>query len=251
MQLAPFMTAPARSGARVRIVIGLAVGAVLVVGGLALGWLMLGTSFLASFVPTGRPEPAQMALGAVAWGVALIAPAAVLIVGAARLASVAETILAARPRPTPAARLASVMGDDYVVATRVALADGRRVPEIVIGPFGAAVIAELPPSGLTRHRGITWEVRGPRGQWLPLENPLDRAARDAERVRRWIAQEDHDFVVKTYAAVVSRDSTVERTATCAVIEADQIPAWLRSLPAQRSLTPTRRARIVELIREAS
>jgi hypothetical protein len=251
MQLAPFVTAPTRSPRRLQAFAGIAVGTILVIGGLALGWLMLGTSFLASFMPVGRPNPGQLALGAIAWGVALIAPAAVLMVGAARLASAAEMILAARPRPTPAARLAAVLGDEYVVAPRVALPDGRRVPEVVIGPFGAAVIAELPPSGVTRYRGATWEVRGPRGRWLPIENPLDRAARDAERVRRWIADEDHDFVVKTYAAVVSGDPKVERTAACAVIEADQIPAWLRSLPAQRSLTPTRRARIAELIREAA
>jgi len=248
MQLAPFMSAPRRRPGRIRVIVDAAVGLGLVTAGLALGWFMLGTPFLSAFQPTGRPDAAQSAIGAIAWAAALIAPAAVVIAGAARLASVTEAVIASRPRPTPAARLGAELGDEFLVASRVRLADGRRIPEVVIGPFGAAVIAELPPAGVTRHRGTSWEVRGPRGQWLPIENPLDRASRDAERVRRWVAHEDHDFVVKVYAAVVSSDPTVARTPGCAVIAADQIPAWLRSLPAQRSFTEARRSGLTDLLR---
>jgi hypothetical protein len=233
--------------ARLRLVAGLVAGAVLIAGGLALGFLMLGTPFLAAFTPTGRPEPGQVAIGALAWAVALIAPATVLVVGAARLATVIDTFLSSRPRPTPASRLGEALGADHHVAARVRLPDGRVIPELVIGPFGAAIIEELPPPRVTRRHGASWEVRGPRGQWLPLENPLDRATRDAERVRRWAAHEDHDFVLKVYPAVVSSDPGVQRTASCAVIAADQIPAWLRSLPTQRSLTVPRRARLVDLL----
>jgi hypothetical protein len=224
------------------------VGGILVVGGLALGWLMLGTSFLSRFMPSGRLEPSEALVGALAWGVALFAPAAVLVVGASRLATVADAIVSSRPRPTPAARLAGQLGDEYAVGSRVRMPDGRLIPELVIGPFGAAVIEELPPIRATRHRGSMWEVRGPRGRWLPLENPLDRASRDAEAVRRWFAHDDRDFLVKVFAAVVASDDTVERTPTCAVIQSSQIPAWLRSLPAQRSLSESRRAQLVDHLR---
>ena len=249
MHPSPFLAARATGRTRLRLAVGLFVGGALIAGGLALGYLMLGTSFLASFTPSGRPEPAQAAAGAIAWAVALIAPAAVLVVGAARLATVIDAFLSSRPRPTPASRLVAELGAGHVVAARVRLPDGRVIPELVIGPFGAAVIEELPPPRVTRRHGVSWEVRGPRGQWVPLENPLERASRDAERVRRWAAHEDHDFVLKVYPAVVSSDSTVGRTAACAVISADQIPAWLRSLPAQRSLTEGRRTRLVELLNE--
>lgn len=251
MHPSPFLTARAPGRTRLRLAVGLLVGAALVVGGLALAFLMLGTPFLSTFTPTGRPEPAQMAMGALAWAVALIAPAAVLVVGAARLATVVDTFLSSRPRPSPATRMAAALGPDLLVASRVRLPDGRVIPELVIGPFGAAVIEELPHPRVTRRHGVSWEVRGPRGRWLPLENPLDRASRDAERVRRWAAHEDHDFVLKVYPAVVSSDPTVERSPTCAVISAEQIPAWLRSLPVQRSLTEGRRTRLVELLTERS
>lgn len=249
MHPSPFMTARATGGTRIRLAVGLVVAAILIAGGLALGFLVLGTPFLAAFTPTGRPDAGQAIVGALAWAAALIAPATVLVVGTARLATVVEAFLSSRPRPTPASRLAKSLGDGHDVAARVHLPDGRVIPELVIGPFGAAVIEELPPPGVTRRRGVSWELRGPRGQWLPLENPLERAGRDAGRVRRWAAHEDHDFVLKVYAAVVSDDPTVERTATCAVITADQIPAWLRSLPAQRSLTASRRAGLIELLNE--
>ncbi len=241
---------PARVSAtsgRVSFVAGSAFGGILLVAGLGLGWLLLASSFATRFTPAGRPDTGEVAVGIAAWALTFMAPAALLIAGAARLASVADVAAARRPRRTPASRLASALGDEYVVAARVMLPDGRPVPELVLGPFGAAVIAELPPPRVARHRGSTWEVRTTRG-WAPIESPLDRAARDAERVRRWFAHDDRDFIVKVFAAVVASDPAVVRTATCAVIAPDQVAAWLASLPAQRSFTPGRRDRIVELLR---
>ncbi len=84
-----------------------------------------------------------------------------------------------------------------------------------------------------------------------MESPLDRAARDAERVRRWFAHDDQDFLVKVYAAVIAPDTTLPRTPSCAVITKTQIAAWLASLPPQRSLTESRRARLIEDLRAAS
>jgi hypothetical protein len=92
-------------------------------------------------------------------------------------------------------------------------------------------------------------VRRTDGRWIPLENPLDKAARDAERVRRWFAHDDADYLVKTYAAVVAPDASLPRTPTCAVITREQIPAWLASLPVQRGLTAARREQVVEMLRQ--
>jgi hypothetical protein len=83
---------------------------------------------------------------------------------------------------------------------------------------------------------------------MPYDNPLERAARDAERVRNWFAAGEQDFVVKVYAAVVTSDTSLDRTPACAVISPEQIPAWLASLPPQRSLSSSRRAELLDQIR---
>ncbi|HEY6057890.1 MAG TPA: hypothetical protein VIV06_07645, partial [Candidatus Limnocylindrales bacterium] len=112
------------------------------------------------------------------------------------------------------------------------------------------VFEPLPPAAITRHSAGRWEVRTTSGRWLPLENPLERAARDAERVRRWIGAMDADYVVKVHAAVIAPDASLPRTPTCAVVTRDDIPAFLSSLPPQRSLTETRRQRLIELVESA-
>jgi hypothetical protein len=48
--------------------------------------------------------------------------------------------------------------------------------------------------------------------------------------------------------VVPSDASIVRTPTCAVISTEQIPAWLASLPPQRSLNSIRRAELNELVR---
>ena len=241
----------AAPGGWISVLIGSTVGAILLLGGILVGFLTFGTPFISSFTPSGRPETAEVVAGMLAWTFALIAPATFVIVGLARIVTVLELISSSRPRPTPASRLARVLSDDYIAASRIRLPDGRAVPELVVGPFGVAMLAELPPAAATRHSGHSWEVRTSAGQWIPFENPLDRASRDAERVRNWFSHDDQDFLVKVYAAVVAPDTTIERTATCAVITPQQIPAWLASLPVQRSLTTARRERVIELIRETA
>ena len=81
-----------------------------------------------------------------------------------------------------------------------------------------------------------------------FENPLERAARDADRIRHWLGGEDRDFIVKVYPAVVVENEPFGRTPACAAITADQIPGWLAALPPQRSLSPDRQADIAERIR---
>ena len=125
---------------------------------------------------------------------------------------------------------------------------GRSIRNLVIGPFGVAIIGELPnPKNLRRH-GNSWEFRRADGRWVAFENPLEKAARDADRIRHWLGGEDRDFIVKVYPAVVVEDDQFSRTPACAAITSDQIPAWLAALPAQRSLSPDRQADIAERIR---
>ncbi len=251
-KIAPMQVITPRAGSRGpgrgAIVVGTLVGATLLFGGFVVAWLAFGTPFITRFTPIGRPETTQMVAGMLAWAVALIAPVAFIIAGLARIVAVFDSVASTRPRATPVSRLADALGEDLAVATRLRLPDGRLIPELVVGPFGAAVIEELPPPGVTRHRAGVWEIRMSGGKWAPFENPLERAARDAERVRRWFADDDQDFLVKVFAAVVAPDTTLPRTPACAVITKEQIPAWLSSLPAQRSLTPNRRERLVEQLR---
>ena len=131
------------------------------------------------------------------------------------------------------------------MASNVIPREGRPVPELVIGSFGVAVIHELPAASRVRHGPAGWETRAGDG-WEPIENPLGGASRDAERVRQWLAGADLEFVVRVYAALVVSDRVVQRTPTCAVIGAGQIPAWIASLPRQRTLTAGQRARVLAM-----
>jgi hypothetical protein len=234
--------------ARGPLVLGTIVGGILLFGGLALTWLAIATPLISGLTPSVvRPSPAQMAIGAAIWGVSLVAPPAFAIVGAFRLSQVASTILQ-RPHVGAVRSVAAQLGDEYVVAPLVHLADGRAVRNLVVGPFGMAILSELPTPKVSRRHGPVWEVRRYDGRWIPLVNPLETAARDAERVRRWISGEERDFLVKVYAAVVTSDPTISRTPACATVQREQIPAWLAALPPQRSLTDSRRSDLVERVR---
>ncbi len=218
-----------------------------VAGGLLIGWFSFGLGFVDQFM-TPRPTEIQMATGALAWGFALIAPATFLIIGLARLVEAAELVALRRRRPRPVAAIARQLPAEHVAAARVRLPDGRVVPELVVGPFGIAVIEELPRPDISREQNGQWEARAADGRWMPIENPLERAGRDAERVRRWLAHDDRDHVVKVYAALVDGSATLARTPTCAVVTPDELLAWIASLPVQRSLNTDRRGAIVELIK---
>ncbi|MEO5939579.1 MAG: hypothetical protein ABIZ72_01650 [Candidatus Limnocylindrales bacterium] len=230
------------------VVVGLGVGSILLLGGLFLGWVAFATPVLSGLTPSaGRPGPAQLALGGAIWGFTLVAPPSFAIVGALRLGRVARAVTA-KPRSRALTRSAKLIGDEYTAARDVRLPDGRIVRDLVLGPFGLAVITELPPPQATRHTGNSWEIRRPDGRWVHYENPLERATRDGERVRSWFASTERDYVVKVYAAVVTVDSTIARMPGCAVLTSEQIPAWLASLPSARALTPDRRAELIEQVR---
>lgn len=234
--------------ARGPLLLGILVGGLLLVGGLGLAWLAFATPVVRGLAPAVvRPTPDQMILGALVWGLSLVAPPAFAIVGAIRLSMVAAAVLR-KPESSAISRAIPVLGDEYVMAPTVRLSDGHPIRNVVVGPFGVAVIGELPSAKNTRRQGTTWEMRRADGRWAQMLNPLDRAARDAERIRHWIAADERDFIVKVYAAVVIRDSGLSRTSACAAITADQIPSWLASLPPQRSLNADRRDDVVERIR---
>jgi hypothetical protein len=237
---------PTDLGHRVAVVRSVAVAVLLLAAGAALAWLSLGTSLVSGFIPIGRPSALEIAGGIVVWGFAIVVPAAFLIMGVARLAAVIDSLSAQRPRRvTPT--LASALGPDHLAATDLLLPGGRRVHELVLGPFGIVVLGAVPPPSFSRHMGGKWEVRDERSRWIPIEDPVQRASRDAERVRGWLATDDRDFFVRVYAAIVTEDPRVDRSSTCAVVRPDEMQAWLEALPPQRGLTPARRDHLVELI----
>ncbi|MEO8272743.1 MAG: hypothetical protein ABI620_01585, partial [Chloroflexota bacterium] len=135
---------PSRAGVATALIVGTA----LVAASLGLLYLVFGENFVDRFMPSGRPTTSELIAGALAWTFALTAPAGFAVVGVARIVTAYDRWRARRPRVTPTVRLRRAIGDDHVVATGVRLPDGSRVlPELVVGPFGAAVIEELPPTG--------------------------------------------------------------------------------------------------------
>ena len=236
-----------RRQALVPILVGAVAGTTLVVAGLALAYIAYATPLMDQVVWDPRPSVAQSAVGMAAWSIALIAPAALLLLGTNRLAVMLAAVR--RRSQRGGARRAAALPEDVVIALRVDTGDGRIIPEVLLGSFGAVVIRDLPPAVATRHRGQFWEAHTSDG-WVRIDNPLDAATRDAERLRRWFAHDDHDFVVRVYAAVVDPDGSTERTPACAVVTQAQLAPWLGSLPAQRSLTQGRRERLLAMVREA-
>jgi hypothetical protein len=221
-----------------------------IVFGIVIAYVAIATPVLRVVVPEGRLNAGQAATGIIVWSIALVAPAALVFIGGNRLVRILAAARGRMPRRSTTLRALDSLPDDVVVATGIAMPDGRPISDVVIGPFGAAVIRELPPAAVTRVLDGRWQLRTRRG-WIVIESPLDRAARDAERVRRWLAHDDADFIVKAYAAVVGSEPTVPRTTDCAVLTPDQLAPWIVGLPPQRSLTEGRRERVLEYIRDAA
>jgi hypothetical protein len=229
---------------------GTVIGTILIVTGIVMAYVALATPALNAILPSGRLNIGQMATGVIVWAIALVGPAAFVLLGANRLVRILTSLKERVPRRSATLRALDALPDDVVVASGLTLPDGRAVSDLVLGTFGAAVLRELPPAPVTRIRDGRWEVKGSRG-WLALENPLERASRDAERVRRWLAHDDADFVVKVYAAVVGTGWRIARTADCAVLTPEEVAAWITALPPQRSLTEGRRDQVLDLVREAA
>lgn len=244
--IVPPKSAP-RSG---RLVGGALLGSVLVAAGLLTAYLTIATPLASTLVSNARSSGGHIAIGLGVWSFALIAGGALLVAGASRLALILTMLRTGHGAGGPAARALASIPDDVAVASGVIPNEGRPVPELVIGAFGAAVVHELPSSRQIRHGRAGWESRTSDG-WQPMDDPLDAAMRDADRVRRWLSTADLDFVVRVYAALVVSDRTLQRSPTCAVISTEQIPAWIASLPRQRTLTAGRRGRLLAMAQLAS
>lgn len=238
------LTAPPQAAARFGTLVGSTLfGAILVATGLVAAYVTIATPFVTNLTPA-TSRAGTVPIGLAVWAFALIAGGALLVAGTNWLAfSVA--LVRRRPSGGAAGRALASMTDEVAVARMVAPMDGPPIPELVIGAFGVAVVHTLPSSRLVRHGLAGWETRSGDG-WRPMDDPLDAAMRDADRVRRWLASGDFDFVVRVYAALVVDDQSLARSPTCAVISTQQIPAWVVSLPRQRTLTAGRRERLLAM-----
>jgi hypothetical protein len=237
-------------GDRIAVARSLLVAILLLAAGVALGWLCLATPLVSAYTPSGWVTATDLVIGVLVWGFAIIVPVSFLLLGVTRLATLLDDLLAGRRRRVTS-HLAAAMGPDHLAATGLVLPGGRRVNELVMGPFGIVVFADVPPASISRFVGSRWELKDGRGRWVAIEGPVDRAARDAERVRGWLSTDDRDFVVRVYAVVVTDDPRVTRTPTCAVVSPADLTSWLAGLPFQRGLTPERRERLAALIAQVA
>ena len=228
-------------------IVGTVLGGCFVAAGLGIAFLTLETPLASSLVPGARTGTPPIAL--VIWGLALVAGGALLVAGTNRLAAVAADLRSGSRRQAPFAAALAALPPDVTAISDVVPTEGRPIPHVVVGPFGVAVIHELGSSAVIRQVGTAWE-RKTREGWLPTEHPLDRAERDADRVRHWLNRGDLDFVVRVYAALITTDPSMLRSPLCAVITEDRIPDWIAALPPQRSLTPGRREQIAARVRAA-
>jgi len=224
------------------------VATLLVVASASLAWLFIGTPFVGTLIPEGRPSDSQVILDVLVWTAVLIVPASLALIGVTRLVETIEAAASLRPRPLSSA-VRNALVDDSLAATDLRLPGGRRVHELVLGGFGIVVVGEVPPKSISRSVGSRWEIKDERGRWIPVEGPLDRTSRDAERVRGWLAADERDFVVKVYAVVVTNDDRVQRTPNCAVVSPADFGSWVATLPPQRGLSASRRERVEQKVRE--
>jgi len=231
----------------------MAVAAPAVVGAAWLGiagaaaWLVFATPLLARLTDLETGSPTTPVMGAVALAVALTAPAGFAVLGIARLSAAVGHARATRRATPPVARRAGELPEGCTVIPRIRLPDGRRIPDVVVGPHGIAFFESLPPAAASRRTGERWEVRFADQTWRPIENPLERAARSADRLRRHLEAQERDFVVRVQPAVLGDPGAVGRTDACSVVAPDDVPAWLAALPAQRGLTPDRLAHLLEVL----
>jgi hypothetical protein len=223
------------------------VGAAWLAVAAATAWIVFTTPALARVASPEARGSAMPILGAAIWAVALTAPAAFGILGVARMAGAVGQARHRRLSDPPVTRRASLLPSGCSAIARIHLPDGRAIPDVVVGPHGVAFFEQLPPRAAVRRAGDRWEVRFADRSWRPIENPVHRASRDAERLRRHLEAMEHDFVVRVQAAVLGDPAEVSRTDGCAVVPLDDVPAWLAALPAQRGLTPDRLANLREAL----
>jgi hypothetical protein len=234
---------PHRRAPRLGMLVGGSVyGSLLTAAGLGIAYLALATPLVSRLSSDGLAGTNRAPMGPGILALALIAGGALLLAGTNRLAVTVAHLRVGGGTLGPGARALTSVAGTVAVVPDVVPSEGRPIPELAIGPFGVAVLHELPSGRRYRQVGNAWEYQA-RAGWLPMDNPLDQANRDAERVRRWFSIADLDFVVRVYAAVIVGDRSIPRSTGCAVVTPDQLPVWIAALPGQRSLTPARRLRL--------
>jgi hypothetical protein len=196
----------------------------------------------------GDSRITQQLFGTATWGLVFLIPGLFIVLGLARMVRAVE----ARPRPRrdrPAASQRGQISDDFMVAGAVRLPDGRTIPEVIVGPHGLTVVEEVPPRHASREASHHWEVRDRTGRWSAVEHPLDRAARDVERLRRWLGNSMEDYTPRFTAVCIADDDRVRRSSEVAVIRRNQLAEFLGAQPSLRQMTADRRERIAGLLRD--
>lgn len=226
------------------------IGGLYVVTGLGIAWLTLTTPFVDVFAAHSQAFAGQTATHALGWLMALALPGLCLIVGAHRILDFADVTIPFAGRRDPLADLGSSLGDEYTAVHDLVLAGGRQVGRMIVGPQGIVVLGQLPSPSTARQVDGHWEGRLDDERWVAIEDPLDRTARDAQAVRRWLVGDEHGFVVKVYAVVVTDHAPATRNAAVGIVRRGDVPAFLASLPPHRTFTPARRAQVVDRIRSS-
>jgi hypothetical protein len=223
------------------------IGALYVATGLAIAWLTLTTPYVDVFAAHGRAFAGDTTVHTLAWLTALALPGLCLIVGTHRILDFADL-----PNPLGADHnpLAGVgnLGEDYAAVRGLSLPGGRKIGRLIVGPQGIVIVGALPNPGSSRQVDGHWEGRVRGDVWTAIEDPLDRTARDAEAVRRWLAADEHGFVVKVYGLVVAEVDPATRNPAIAIVRPGQVPAYLASLPPHRTFSPARRKQVLDRIR---
>jgi hypothetical protein len=242
------MTSQRRSARRIlSLVSGTLVGAVLVTAGMSLAFLVMATPLVSKLALASRGGT-HLTIAMLVWALSLILGGTFLVAGTNRLAATLALVRSRKPRFSPHLRALGQLPEEVVVAAGVLPFDGTRSGELLVGPFGVAIVHAMPHASLMRRNGQTWEARTRSGGWIPADSPLEVASREADRIRHWVTTNDLDFVVRVYAALVSTDATVARTPSCAVLTPEQIPGWIEALPRQRSLSADRRTHLLARMR---
>jgi hypothetical protein len=223
-------------------------GSLLVAFGVGVIGVILATDVMRTVGQIGDSRVTQQLFGTATWGLAFLIPGLFIVLGLARIVRAVE----ARPRPRrdrPAASQRGRISDEFMVAEAVRLPDGRTIPEVIVGPHGLTVVEELPPKHASREASHHWEVRDRTGRWSAVEHPLDRAARDVERLRRWLGAYMEDYTPRFTAVCIAEDDRVTRSSEVAVIRRSQLAEFLGAQPSLRQMTTDRRDRIAGLLRD--
>ena len=234
-----------RASSLARAVVG---GLLLVAFGLFVVGLIVASGVMQSVGQVGDSRITQQLFGTASWGLAFLIPGLFIVLGLARIVRAAEARPRAR-RDRPAASQRGRISDDYLVAQGVRLPDGRSIPEVVVGPHGLTVVEEVPPRHASREASHHWEVRDRTGRWTAVEHPLDRAARDVERLRRWLGSYMEDYTPRFTTVCIDDDGRIRRSSEVAVIRRDQLAEFLGAQPPLRQMTTDRRQRIAGLLRD--